>query len=148
MSKKLIILVLVLAFGLTTIAQAATIIWVSDNKGQGSLVPGQAADQGWVDLLRAQGYTVDYKGEGGDTDADYRHWRGINNDEDIVAELNAADLIILSRDISSGGYDNEDAPFWNALTTPLILQVAHVARSGDELCWLPGDGTSARFNPL
>ena len=42
-------------------AQAANIIWVSDDK-TGTNAP---ADKGWVDLLKAQGYNVDYQGQGG-----------------------------------------------------------------------------------
>ena len=147
MSQKLVYLmfvVLVLCFYMMSPARAATIIWVSDDKNHNSVVPTGAADQGWVDLLRTHGYTVDYRGEDGSTDR--RHWRDMNDAK--VAELNAADLVIVSRDISSGSYDQPDAAFWNAVTTPLILQIAHVARSGDEWFWLPGSGTSARFNPL
>ena len=54
------LLLLVLAFALTTSAQAATIIWVSKNKNYDGT---KAADQGWVDLLRAEGYTVIYRNE-------------------------------------------------------------------------------------
>ena len=54
MSKKLIYLALVLAFCMASSLQAQTIIWVSDNKNPTDNI---AADQGWVDMLEANGYT-------------------------------------------------------------------------------------------
>ncbi len=84
MSKKskircggLIYFVLLFAFCLASSLHAATIIWVSDDKNHNSVVPTGAADQGWVDLLRTYGYTVDYRGEDGSTNR--RHWRDMNN---------------------------------------------------------------------
>jgi len=56
MCKKLLFLILAAGFCLISSAHAATIIWVSDNKTPAA---GVAADQGWVDLLSAQAYTVD-----------------------------------------------------------------------------------------
>ena len=69
MCKKMTFLALVLAFGLTSLVHAATIIWVSDNKNPDpdTLVP---ADQAWVDLLAAQpGYIVnlDFRNKEGNT---------------------------------------------------------------------------------
>jgi len=96
------LLLLLPAFGLTAPVQATTIIWVSDNKTQTS----PTADQGWVDLLRNNGYIVDYKGEDGSTDRLY--WRTL--DAGKIAELNAADLVIVSRDSDSGQYDDGTEP--------------------------------------
>ena len=125
MCKKLIYLVcFVLVLGMVSSAYASNIIWVSDAtdwSGDGAL-----DDRGWVDLLRAEGYSVDYKGEGGSEAPDYRYWRGTLDDAKI-AELNAADLVIVSRDTSSGSYN---APTqWNSVTTPLILQSVYLARN-------------------
>ncbi len=129
---------MVLTFGLSSSAYALTIIWVSDNKNPSG---GATADQGWVDLLRAEGYDVDYRGEGGSGDADYRYWRTL--DAAKIAELNAADLIIVSRDVSSGGYDDGDEPTqWSSITAPLILQIAHLVRSND-WNWLNSTSTSS-----
>jgi len=65
MSKKskircggLVYLVLVLAFCLASPVDAADIIWVSDFYDDDG--DGVTDDQGWVELLEAQGYTVDY----------------------------------------------------------------------------------------
>ncbi|MHC4168664.1 MAG: discoidin domain-containing protein, partial [Planctomycetota bacterium] len=138
MCRKALLVVLVLGSYLTSSAYAATIIWVSDNKNFGTA----AADQGWVNALRAAGHTVDYRGEGGSSDADYRYWRTI--DAGKIAELNAADLIIVSRDLSSGQYDDEpEVTQWNSqVTTPLILQIAHLARQQD-WNWLNSTSTSS-----
>ena len=77
MCRRLSCLALVLGFCLMSSAHAATIIWVSDNKAFSSVVAGGAADQGWVDLLRTHGYTVDYRGENGSTNVEY--WRNMDN---------------------------------------------------------------------
>ena len=137
MSKKLVYLVLLLAFVISSSVDAKTIIWVSDNKTPSG---GVAADQAWVDLLRAQGYTVDYRGEGGSGSPGYRYWRSL--DAGKIAELNAADLIIVSRDTDSGNYDDGDeVTQWNSITTPLILQIAHIMRSS-RWRWLDTTSTS------
>ncbi|MHC4545844.1 MAG: hypothetical protein ACYSYL_15215, partial [Planctomycetota bacterium] len=122
MYRKLFFLVLVVAFGLISSVQAYTIEWVSDNKGDDN------SDQGFVDLLRANGYTVNYRGEGGAGDPDLRYWRTL--DAGKIAELEAADLIIVSRDTDSGTFDDgTEVTQWNGVTTPLILQAAHIYRS-------------------
>ncbi|MHC4463655.1 MAG: LamG-like jellyroll fold domain-containing protein, partial [Planctomycetota bacterium] len=135
MCKRFIFLLLVVAFGLSSSVHAVSIIWVSDNK---TPTGGVAADQAWVDLLRAEGYAVDYKGEDGVTN--FRHWRTL--DAGKIAELNAADLIIVSRDTDSGSYANGTEPTdWNGVTTPLILQAAHIVRS-NRWVWLNTTGTN------
>ena len=60
MCKKSMSLLLVTLLALATVAQAASIIWVSDNKGYGDYEPNTPADQGWVDVLEAQGHEVIY----------------------------------------------------------------------------------------
>ncbi|MCH8120432.1 MAG: discoidin domain-containing protein, partial [Planctomycetes bacterium] len=128
MSKKLIYFVLVLSFCLASSLQAATIIWVSDNKGN------DATDQGWIDLLVAKGYTVDLS---------FRNQEGRTLDAAKIDALNAADLIIVSRDTGSGSYDDGEEPTqWNSITTPLILQAAHIYRSSRWL-WMNSTSTSS-----
>ncbi len=130
MSKKLISFILVLAFCLASSLQAGTIIWVSDNK---TPTGGVAADQGWVDLLEANGHTVDLS---------FRNQEGRTLDATKIAALNAADLIIISRDTDSGNYDDGDEPTqWNSIETPIIMQVAHIARSSRWL-WLDSGDTN------
>jgi len=125
MSKKLVYLVLVLAFCMASSLHAATIVWVSDNKAPTDGVP---ADQPWVDLLDAQGYTVNL---------DFRNQEGRSLDAAEIETLNAADLIIISRDTNSGDYTGTIAA-WNSIETPIIMQVAHIARSNRWL-WIDTD---------
>jgi len=133
MSKKLFFLVLVLAFCLASSVHAATIIWVSDNKGNDD------TDQGWIDLLEAQGYTVNL---------DFRNQEGRTLDAAKIDALNAADLIIISRDTDSGNYDDGDEPTqWNSIETPIILQIAHIYRSSRWL-WMDSTSTSSTTDNL
>jgi hypothetical protein len=130
MGRKLISSVLVLAFFLASSSHAATIIWVSDNKNPAGGVP---ADQGWVDLLEANGYTVDLS---------FRNTEGRSLGDAKMAALNAADLIVVSRDTNSGDYDDDDEPtLWNSVTTPIILQAAHLYRSS-RWRWIDSTSTS------
>ncbi|MHC4532525.1 MAG: hypothetical protein ACYS6K_01095 [Planctomycetota bacterium] len=127
MSKKLICLVLVLAFCMASSVQAANIIWVAgthDDNGDGA-----PDDQGWVDLLEAQGYTVDFQ-------------RGIweDLDDDKITALNAADLVIISRCSNSSAYtDGDEIAQWNSVTTPIIQSSTHLIRSSR---WLWFDTTT------
>ncbi|MCP4610463.1 MAG: hypothetical protein GY845_17280 [Planctomycetes bacterium] len=116
MSKNLICLILLLAFCMVSPVQAANIIWVSgffDDNGD-----GEPDDQAWVDMLEALGYTVDYT----------PGWEDL--DDDKIAALNAADLIIVSRCSNSGDYDdNDEIAQWNSITTPIIQSSTHLIRS-------------------
>jgi hypothetical protein len=119
MYRRAILGVLVLALGISSLANGATIVWVSDNKTPANNVP---ADQGWVDLLVAQGYTVNL---------DFRAQQARTLDAAEVDVLNAADLIIISRDTDSGNYASNAAEVtqWNSITTPIMMQVAHIAQN-------------------
>jgi len=101
---------------LLKIGSRGNIIWVSgfyDDNADG--VPD---DQEWVDILTAKGYNVDYT----------PGWEEL--DDAKIAALNAADLIIVSRNSSSGDFDDGDeVAQWNAITTPIILSSPHIARS-------------------
>ena len=135
MCKKLLFLILAAGFCLISSAHAATIIWVSDNKTPAA---GVAADQGWVDLLSGQGYTVDLS---------FRSQQGRTLDATKIAALNAADLIIVSRDTSSGDYDDGTEPSqWNSITTPILMQVPHIARSA-HWKWLNTTATNDSLPP-
>jgi len=127
MSKNLFCLVLLLAFCMASSVQAANIIWISgffDDNGDGG-----PDDQAWVDMLEAQGYTVDYT----------PGWEDL--DDDKVAALNAADLIIISRNSNSGDYDDDATEIsqWNSITTPIIQSSTHLIRSSR---WLWFDTTT------
>jgi hypothetical protein len=49
--------------------------------------------------------------------------------QDTIDMLNAAELIIVGRSPSSGDFDGDDEPVWNALTAPLVINSQWVARS-------------------
>ncbi len=117
MNRKMFYLSLALIFGLAVSTNAATIIWVSEWMADAG---GAPFDQGWIDLLRNQGYIVE-----ADTTSDY-----MTLDASKITRLKAADLIIVSRNSNSGNYDDEDeVTQWNSVTTPMILQSAFLARS-------------------
>ena len=130
MHKKLIFTFFALSFYLASSVHAATIIWVSDNKTPTGGIP---ADQGWVDILEANGHTVDLS---------FRNSEGRTLDAAKIDALNAADLIIISRDTNSGDYDDGQEPTqWNSITTPIIMQIGHIARNNRWL-WLNTDATN------
>lgn len=108
---------------MATWVQAATVVWVSDDKS------GTQADQLWFELLEDGNYEMieDFRA---------RQGRGTLT-ADQIAVLEAADLIIVSRDTNSGNYNNDQ---WNQLTTPIIQLNAYLARS-NRWGWL--ESTSA-----
>ncbi len=129
----------------------ATIMWISDNKGFGDVEPNTPGDQGWVDLLTSLGYDVIYKNQDEYVDGE-QYWRTL--DPNKVAELEAVDLIVMSRNADSGSYssvaDNEPN-LWNAVSTPLISFSAHMSRS-NKWGWINSTGTTlgkdAKINVL
>jgi hypothetical protein len=120
MLRKLMFLALLLAFGLMPATHAATIIWVSDAYDDNA--DGEPDDQPWIDLLEAKGYTVDLS---------FRNQEGRTLDDNKIEALNAVDLIIVSRNSNSGDYatDATEITQWNSITTPIMLQSMHIARS-------------------
>ncbi|MBL7153084.1 MAG: LamG domain-containing protein [Phycisphaerae bacterium] len=128
MCRKLLFLMLVLAFALTVPIQGATIIWVSDDKAD------DGTDQGWIDMLVLNGYTVSL---------DFRTRQGRTLDAAEIDALNAADLVIFSRDTSSGEYNGAtEIAQWNGITTPLICVSAYQYRSS-RWKWMDSTSTSA-----
>ncbi|MBP8304396.1 MAG: hypothetical protein KBE04_09745 [Phycisphaerae bacterium] len=125
MSKTVVFTVLLPALCLGPAVRAERIVWVSDNSTPTAGVP---ADKGWVDLLRGEGYTVDYAGEGGTGTPGHQYWRTL--DDMKIAELNAADLIIVSRNTDSAAYDDgSEVAQWNAVRTPILSLSAYMVRS-------------------
>jgi hypothetical protein len=120
MCRKFMFLALLLVFALMSSAHSATIIWVSDAYDDNA--DGEPDDQGWIDMLEANGYTVDLS---------FRNMEGRTLDDDKIEALNAADLIIVSRNSNSGDYANNATEItqWNSITAPMILQAMHIARN-------------------
>ncbi|MBN1507612.1 MAG: LamG domain-containing protein [Sedimentisphaerales bacterium] len=118
---------------------AGKIIWVSD--GHESFVGAEAPDdQDWVDLLRSEGYTVDYQPP---TAPGTGYWRTL--DTARLAALEAADLIIVSRDTSSANHANDttEVTQWNSVKTPLILLQGYLAQSSRWI-WMNSANMGAR----
>ncbi len=74
--------------------------------------------EGWPELLEGAGHTV--------TRMSYL----IALDDATIQTLNAADLVIFSRDASSGNYAaTGEAAQWNGLTVPLLMANSYMVRS-------------------
>jgi len=112
-----LIFVMMLALFLTSLIHAANIIWVT--KTQDHDFDGIQDDLAWIDWLAAEGHTVDVR-------MDY--WTELNPNK--VDELNATDLVIMSRSTSSGDHDDGDEPvLWNSVTSPMIVMNAYLTRT-------------------
>jgi len=109
---------LLLGLCLSPAAQAANIILATGTRDVDG--DGVQDDLEWVGWLESLGHTVDFQ-------LDY--WASLNDDK--IAALEAADLIIFSRGSSSGNYatDATEIAQWNAITTPIVLMNAYIVRS-------------------
>jgi hypothetical protein len=87
---------------------AANVIVVTENADKNlDRVPD---DQGLVDWLITEGHSVDVRRNA---------WGAL--DATLLAQLDAADPVIVSRLATSGGYDYGVAPtLWNSVQTPII----------------------------
>jgi len=83
-------------------------------------VDGVVDDFELRDLLEAQDYKVDYQ-----------PGNCIELDDDKIAALNAADLVIISRTTNSGDYAADDTEIaqWNSIAAPMIVSSTHLVRS-------------------
>jgi hypothetical protein len=126
-------LVLFLLCGLVAVAssEAANIYFVSfhsaDNTPSANATAAgftQAPDVGYTQLLAANGHTVT---------------RVVSSGTPNVALLNAADLVIISRSVPSGDYqDDPETLAWNGITAPTIILGGYVLR-GSRLGYTTGD---------
>ena len=97
------------------------VVWVSfhgadDAPSSGAVGVGftEAPDKAYTDLLTANGYDVT---------------RYITTGTPDVNVLNAADLVIISRSVDSGHYQNAAATTWNGISAPMIIVGGYVLRS-------------------
>jgi hypothetical protein len=102
-------------------AHTPHIVWVSfhgadDEPSGGAAGVGftEAADKGYTDLLKANGYDVT------------RYITTSSPDPEVI---NAADLVIISRSVASSGYQNNGATAWNNISAPMIIINGYVLRS-------------------
>ena len=126
------------------VAFSADIVWVHEMRGGGDADPdtfngpdvGQGQllweDDQWRELLESNGHTI----------VAHDWFNELENDSgQQLNELNAADLVIVSRDTNSGNYD--DDPIFEILTwneevqVPLLLMTPYIARSS-RWDWVPG----------
>jgi len=99
-------------------APATNIIVVTENIDKN--LDRVADDQGLIDWLVAEGHSVDVR---------RNLWDHL--DSKRIAELNVADLVIVSRLADSGLYiHGDETTEWNSLKTPLLLLSAYFARNG------------------
>jgi len=116
MLKKSAILLTVLLWGHTSVLQAANIVVVSEYIDRD--LDRVADDQGLIDWLVAEGHSVDIR---------RNTWESLNPQR--LGELNAADLIIVSRLTDSALYIHDEEPTqWNSVRTPLLLMSPYFAR--------------------
>ncbi len=118
MCKRLVCLVLTMAFCVSPMARAANIIWVCESidiTGDGT--PDDAA---WIPWVESLGHTVAVQ---------RGNWTTL--DAAKIATLNAADLIIISRCTSSGNYNNDATEIgqWSGITAPILCLAAHFVRN-------------------
>ena len=98
---------------------AQNILWVSGNTSR---------DQGFIDLLESQGYTVDRMADSQSMDASKQ------------ALANTYDLVIIGRDLISGSYDDSDTEIglWNGITAPMMNMTGYLLRS-NRWRWVKSD---------
>ncbi len=114
-----------------------TVVWVTETRDADE--DGVYDDEDWIEFMEAAGYIVKadrdrYLTLGDDKD--------VNDANDYLGELNAADLVVISRSCSSSKYatDTAEVEAWNSITSPIICLSAYHVRS-NKLGWV--NGTSA-----
>jgi hypothetical protein len=121
--KKRQIGILLMVLGMIGASSATRILWCSSGTN----------DQGWVDLLVADGYTVD------------RLEAAATMTQAKVDLANTYDLVIVGRDTNGGDYSGTgEVALWNSITKPMICQSAFIVHSG-RWKWL-NNGTATAFS--
>lgn len=96
-----------------------TVIWITENTDAADAPSPD--DSGWTELLRLYGFVVER-----------RDVRDLDTNQAALDEMNAADLVIVSRDTNSGNYSTTPAEVtaWNTtITKPLILLSPFIVRN-------------------
>ena len=123
-------------------APVANITWVTEDADRDA--NGVPDDQGFIDLLTDAGYLLDVQPD---------RWKALEGQDaddanDYVAELNAADLVIISRTSNSGNYDDGNEPtLWNGVTSPMIQMSAYLPRSS-RWRWINSTSISNQEAPI
>jgi hypothetical protein len=103
-------------------ADAANILFVSFHQNDAPANAGATAagftsapDIGYTDALRAAGHTVT---------------RVLTSGTPNTAQLNAADLVIISRSVPSGDYElDAETAAWNGVTAPTLILGGYILRA-------------------
>ncbi|MEN6577898.1 MAG: hypothetical protein ABFD90_16255 [Phycisphaerales bacterium] len=132
------------AFDDFTVVPTRNVILVTEDRDVDA--DGVRDDQGLEDWLIDQGYTVDVRPG---------YWATFDpvdpNDPNEVSkmdQLNAADLVIISRTTSSGNYDDsaEEIAAWNEVKAPMLNLTAYLVRNSR---WkLVNNATISNISPL
>ena len=120
MNKFVSLLLCLLLFAASS--EAANIVFVSFHSGDET--PSTAAatagftrapDAGYTDLLKNAGHTVR---------------RVVSSDAPNVADLNTADLVIISRSVPSGHYElDAETAAWHSITAPTMILGGYIIRN-------------------
>jgi hypothetical protein len=117
MRRRLTILMCILAGALAPNANAANILLQSANESDQNTGVATTEDAPLFSFLTGLGHNVTIRPTG-------------TGAAPTAAELAGINLIVVSRNVSSGDYDDGTEPQdWNGLNTPMLLLMAHVARS-------------------
>ena len=127
MKRKLPALIVTLALSASTLP-AANIAWVSfhsaDNTPSGAESNAgftKAPDVGYTALLAANGHTV----------TRFVRVNDIQVQPDLLTALGTNDLIIISRSVPSGDFQQlDEATAWNGITNPVMILGGFVTRGG------------------
>ena len=108
-------------------------VWVCPRPSPGGTIifhsdanPKDADAIAWEALLTGAGHTVTWRNDLTTLDAAK------------IAQMEAADLVFISRDTNSGDYVNDSGEVsqWNGITTPLILASQYLTRgAGSQIRW-------------
>jgi len=121
---------------------AKKIVWVS------AMYPSTddvnvPSDQGFVDVLTAAGYKVDYQPGTQVGTGWVSYWETL--DPNKLAVLDAADLVILARGCNSSGMatDVNELAAWNGVKTPVMLMSSYIA-ANNRWKWVNVNSQDAR----
>ena len=119
---------------------ATNIIWISFHPGENQPSAGAAAagfttapDAPYTQALTAAGYNVT---------------RVVSSPTPNVAQLNAADLVIISRSVASGDYDaGTETATWNGITAPTMILGGYIGRQ-NRLGYVTASNIPDTVNPV
>ena len=152
MKRPLAVTILSL-LGMSLAADAANILWVSDNGAERQTVDGNTVDgifhpavsggtpyvdQGFVDLLQSAGHQVTrYNPDP----------QGFQDSQADIPAINSYDLIILGSALNSGPFNlAARGPYWNtAITKPMIITKSTLIKA-DRMGYLQGTPANKEYD--